>query len=312
MTTKDPIPHGYDPELVDACKNLYDVMSYPFERDFSSFGYSLELSATPEKDAILYLAGGVKDTLEEELGLIFDRTNEWRVLFHHDESSDRLRADTVGIPFIDKQQQAHTIILKHLPGIGYVPLTETTEGNMKQWLSEDQELEKEVFGRSSAPVVSPDTISELLDEAGFRLEVPNAPQSRFTIAKNLDTIKNWTRCERIVVPISPDLQVILKKESVHAIVDGRHDSGGVITAYAEEVYSSGVRDQLVISLPIDGGIVEAPEVLIRKLRPSSDPSDIAKHGPNAYRVEEESRVPLTAELADRLSADLMEDLGDIS
>jgi hypothetical protein len=312
MTTKDPVPHAYDPELVDACKDLYDVMSYPFEREFSSFGYSLEFTGKPDQHATLYLAGGVKDTLEKELGLTFDRDGAWRMLFHHDEVSDRLRADTVAIPFVDSDRQRQSLIFKHFPKIGYIVLAANESGDMTQWLSEDQRLEKDVFGQSTSPIVSAETIAELLDEAGFPLDLPNTPESRYAIAKNLDDIDNWLRRERIVVPVAPNLQVIMKKESVHFAMGELRDSGGSITAIAEEVYPNGRRDQLVITLPIDGAIVEAPEVVTQKLRPSDDPGDIATYGSNAYRVEDRTHIPLTAELANRLSADLREDLGTIS
>lgn len=313
MIKGDPIPSNpHDPELVAACKNLYDVMTYPFESSFTTFGYSLEFSATPAPESIVHLPAGPRDMLKSELGLSLDKTKDWRVMFQHDEQSDGLRAETVEMPFMDSSDKLQRIVFKRFPNIGYLLLQPGADGSMELWLPEDQALERDVFGKYESIAVPDQMMSELLDEAGFKMEVPNTPESRYDIAKNLNDIPNWTRRERIVAPIAPDFQVILVKEMRYATEGSVTDHGGSITAYSEDIDEDGGRDQLVITLPIDGAFVETPEILARKLIPSTDDRDIANYGPNAYKIVEFERIPLTTELADQLSKDLMEDLGDIA
>jgi hypothetical protein len=313
MIKGDPIPSNpHDPELIAACKNLYDVMAQPFESRFTSFGYSLEFSATPAPDSIVHLPAGPREMLESELGLSLDKTKDWRVMFQHDEQSDGLRADTVEIPFLDSSDKHQSIVFKRFPKRGYLLLQPGADGSMEIWLPEDQELEKAVYGKCENIAVSDQVMSVLLDEAGFKMEVPNMPESRYDIAKNLNDIPNWTRRERIVAPIAPDFQVILVKEMRYVTEGSLIDHGGSITAYSEDIYKDGGRGQLVITLPIDGAFVETPEILTRKIIPSTDVADIANYGPNAYKIIELERIPLTTELADQLSQDLMEDLGDIA
>jgi len=311
MIRRDPTPRS-KPELTSACRNLYEILSRPFEQGFTSLGYSLEYTATPNHDAGVYLPGGVREKIEEVFGMKIDRSGDWRVLVRHDEASNGLRADTLSLPFLASPGNSHEIVLKRLHGIGYVPLHKTVNGAMGGWLSEDQALEAAVFGKAEIVVFPDDMVSTLLCEAGLTMEVVSAPESRYSIARSLDTIPTWKRKERIVVPIALDSQVIIIRETQLVTVGTAVDYGGSITAYIEDLNTGGVRNQLVISFPIDGAVVESPEMIVRTISPSKDAADIANYGPDAYTIKEIERLPLTTNIANQISKDLMESLGEIA
>lgn len=167
MKSHDRYPSNPDAELLTTCENLYRVMSEPFEASYPSLGYSIDVSATPKESAALYLPGGVKDIIESEFDSKLDQKGRWRILFHHDESAGKLRADTVSVALIDRKKQQQSMIFKQLPKLGYLAFTETKGGNMQQWLPEDQQLEKQDFNHYTSPIVGHETMSEMLDEAGF-------------------------------------------------------------------------------------------------------------------------------------------------
>lgn len=319
MTTRDPIPDSK--ELERSAIALHDVMADLFDRQerFNPLYYSISFDFSPKPAGPLHLPGGVRSKIERSLDLNFclDRDTVWRLGINYQPKSESLGVSQLAVPVSSDDNKTAILHLVRFDPIGaFLPLIQEQDSqNFSLLQTEVEKLEAMVYDRNTTTALDESLVNTLIDEAGIKFDGQEHPQQWLTPA--LDSSSNWQRTEHIVSPIAPDgSQVRLErthffKESYSE--NGRStDSGGRIELCNELVDTDGERRQVLVTYNIDDYNVCDPNIVIRTLKPSSSPSEVANNGPFAYTVCDEESVKATPELLDLVHEDFLNAYGDIA
>lgn len=313
---QEHMPHPNNPELIDSAKDLYGAMAFPFEHigEFNPLYYSVEFDFLPKKDRAIHLPGGVLSTLEHALDLSIDCKNKpWNIQINYDPQAEDLSVDTLTTSALLRGGAEKILVLKRHPRYGYFPfIADSHDHEPKLYQREDQVLEGIVFDKSQYTSIGLPVMNEMLDEAGFKMNSDQRPES--WLAPALAESHEWRRTERIISPISTEGEQVTLERTQQFIDPGgsRPDASGHMQFCNEYVADNGVRQQLSVKFPVDDYTVEAPSVTISRLAPTNDPSHVADQGPGAYSLADLKNIPVTPELLDALHEDLLDTLGDIA